>query len=115
MGYFSNGTQGEMYQAKWCDKCLHQNAEKYVSCPIWDLHLLNNYEECNKADSYLHHLIPRDGIDNEQCRMFVDRGLLSNLALEKFDSDALTSAHCEGNSKDQTKHENDCPGLETPR
>jgi hypothetical protein len=34
------------------------------------LHFLHNYEECNNEDSFLHSLIPRNGIKNEQCRMF---------------------------------------------
>jgi hypothetical protein len=89
MGYFSNGTEGEDYQQKWCSRCLHENVEKYIGCPVWNLHLLHNYDECNKPDSYLHRLIPRDGTENKRCSMFVDRGLLSNLALEKFESDKL--------------------------
>lgn len=91
MGYFSNGSDGNDYFEKWCVRCIHDNEAKEVHCPIWNLHFLHNYDDCNNADSYLHVLIPRskDGIGNERCTMFVDRGLLSNLALEKFDSDAL--------------------------
>src|SRR5690554_3287 len=40
VGYFSNGTEGMMYEEQYCDKCLHQ---KY--CPIWLLHMEWNYEQ----------------------------------------------------------------------
>ena len=68
MGYFSNGTEGEMYQDTYCAKCIHEKG-----CPVWGLHLLHNYDECNKPDSFLHLLIPRSetGLSNEQCSMFV--------------------------------------------
>lgn len=68
MGYFSNGTEGEMYVEEYCSKCIHNEA-----CPVWGLHLMHNYEECNKDGSFLHVLIPRskDGLRNERCAMFV--------------------------------------------
>lgn len=69
MGYFSNGTEGDMYEAKWCDHCIHQDDP----CAVWEAHLLRNYEECNKKDSILHLLIPREGVHNGQCRMFKER------------------------------------------
>ena len=28
MGYFSNGTEGDMYEAQYCDKCQHQDGPK---------------------------------------------------------------------------------------
>lgn len=89
MGYFSNGTEGEIYYEQWCARCLHDNPDKAIHCTIWNLHLLNNYDECNKPDSYLHALIPREGMGNGRCAMFVDRGLMSNLAIQRFESDAL--------------------------
>lgn len=93
MGYFPNGTSGAMYYERWCSKCLHDNEEAGLCCPIWNLHLLHNYEECNKTGSFLHALIPlsndTDALDAMRCTMFVDRGLLSNLAIEKFEFDAI--------------------------
>lgn len=70
-----------MYEEDHCEKCLHQDG-----CAVWDAHLLYSYRDCNDEDSILHMLIPRDpeDIGNLQCRMFVDKGLLSNLALEKY-------------------------------
>ena len=91
MGYFSNGMEGEDYHERYCAKCIHDNEEKGIGCPIWNLHLLHNYEDCNNPKSYLHFLIPRstDDLSNERCTMFLERGLLSNLAIEKFESEAL--------------------------
>lgn len=83
MGYFSNGTEGAAYYDKWCAHCLHDNPDKEVHCPVWNAHLIHNYDQLG----VLGDLIPRseDGLHNERCRMFVDRGLLSNLAIEKFE------------------------------
>lgn len=66
MGYFSNGTEGEMYESQYCDRCIHQDDP----CAVWLLHMLHNYDECNNDKSMLHVLIPRKGIENEQCAMF---------------------------------------------
>lgn len=69
MGYFSNGTEGMLYQEQYCNRCKH---DENNDCPIWLAHLVKNYEECNKKDSILHLLIPRDGIRNLQCKMFIE-------------------------------------------
>lgn len=89
MGYFSNGTEGEDYQARYCSRCIHENAAKGIGCPVWNLHLIANYAECNKPESYLHVLIQRSkpDIGNEKCTMFLDRGLLSNLAIQKYEGE----------------------------
>jgi len=67
MGYFSNGTEGEVYGEQYCSRCVHGQ-----KCPVMLLHLLHNYDECNNEESMLHVLIPRskDGVGNEQCAMF---------------------------------------------
>lgn len=69
MGYFSNGSEGMDYELNYCDKCVHQNPH----CAVWEAHVLRNYEDCNRPESILHMLIPRskDGLSNEQCRMFI--------------------------------------------
>lgn len=74
MGYFPNGMNGEDYQEHYCSRCINEDEETERWCPIWNWHLLHNYEECNKDDSWLHKLIPRnkDGY-NDQCVMFVER------------------------------------------
>ena len=76
MGYFSNGTEGEMYEAEYCDRCVHQKVDD-GGCAVMMLHLIHNYDECNKPNSFLHVLIPRekDGVRNEQCKMFHEKGV----------------------------------------
>lgn len=72
MAYFANGTEGEMYEAEYCDHCIHQKTDD-GGCAVWLAHMLHNYEECNKKDSILHILIPmrKDGPWADECRMFV--------------------------------------------
>lgn len=91
MGYFSNGTEGADYQERYCFRCIHDIAE---SCPVWNAHLLHNYEECNNKSSILHHLIPKtdDGLGNRRCTMFLDVSLLSPLAREKYKHELTSSA-----------------------
>jgi hypothetical protein len=70
MGYFSNGTSGALYEEQYCANCIHgQDHDK--GCAVWDAHLVNNYDECNNEKSILHQLIPRDGVDNKKCLMFM--------------------------------------------
>lgn len=72
MGYFSNGTEGEDFYAKWCARCIHESEEP--GCSVWLAHQIHNYDECNNPSSILHMLIPRskDGPGNEMCTMFVN-------------------------------------------
>ena len=71
MGYFSNSTEGESYEAQYCVRCVHHNPDD-GGCPVFLAHLLYNYAECNKRNSILHMLIPinKEGTGNEQCAMF---------------------------------------------
>lgn len=69
MGYFSNGTEGAMYEEEYCVHCVHDiNGD----CPVLLAHLIYNYDHCNKEDSILHMLIPRvkGPPYNEKCKMF---------------------------------------------
>jgi hypothetical protein len=73
VGYFSNGSEGADYEARYCSKCVHINGPDGKSgCAVWLLHLISNYEDCNNAKSPLHVLIPlsKNGLYNEQCSMF---------------------------------------------
>jgi hypothetical protein len=80
MGYFPNGTSGESYYEEYCARCIHDDPDRGVHCPIWNLHLLHNYKECNNKDSFLHVLIPRDKQGwNERCTMFVERAAMRDL------------------------------------
>lgn len=71
MGYFSNGTEGDLYEERYCRRCVHGDGESAGECAVWFAHLLHNYDECNNDESILHLLIPRNGVHNEECAMFV--------------------------------------------
>ena len=67
MGYFSNGTEGDMYHSQYCADCAHDG-----DCAVWEAHLMHNYDECNNEKSLLHYFIPRgDTGFNEKCRMWM--------------------------------------------
>lgn len=70
MGYFSNGTEGLMFQEEYCQHCIHD----MDNCAVMLAHDLYNYRDCNNKDSILHILIPRgeNGLYNEKCAMFHD-------------------------------------------
>ena len=70
MAYFSNGTEGLIYGDRYCSKCVHGQGEP---CAVWDAHVLYSSEFCNARSNPLDILIPRNGITNEQCRMFIQR------------------------------------------
>lgn len=71
MGYFPNGTAGDMYEERYCSRCIH-GADPDKGCNVWLLHMLHNYDECNNPHSFLHTLIPRAGDgSNKECTMFV--------------------------------------------
>ena len=77
MGYFSNGTEGDMFEDKWCSRCVHVGPPDGPGCPVMLAHVLHNYNECNNPDSILHLLITRGKAENgfhQECRMFVDTG-----------------------------------------
>ena len=70
MGYFSNGTEGLFYQENFCFRCQNFRGEPELQgCPAWDAHLLFDLTE--NAD-LLDLFIPRDGIHNKQCTMFLE-------------------------------------------
>jgi hypothetical protein len=75
MAYFSNGTEGEMYEAKWCARCVHYGLE--CGCPVWGVHFFCNSEQFKNESvrMILDSLIPRtkDGVFNEQCAMFIEK------------------------------------------
>ena len=67
MGHFSNGTEGELYQEQWCSRCANDVNQ---DCTVWLAHLIDNSRGANDPASLLHVLIPIEGIENKQCRMF---------------------------------------------
>jgi hypothetical protein len=77
MGYFSNGTENDMYVAEWCSHCIHGQDEQ-KPCHVMDLHWIWNYDQHGKdavsqaKAEGLTILIPRDKEGfNEECTMFV--------------------------------------------
>jgi len=53
MAYFSNGTEGLIYQEQYCFRCEHweqRPGEGAEGCPVWDAHLMWAYELCNEKD-----------------------------------------------------------------
>ena len=73
MGYFSNGTQGMDYEARYCARCRHFKPDD-GGCPIWMAHHLHNYSSNEDVKQILDLLIPRteSKLDNEQCALYVD-------------------------------------------
>lgn len=56
MGYFSNGTEGEMFEEAWCSRCVHSDLGfgKEIGvdppCPIWMAHSAYAYQLCNETE-----------------------------------------------------------------
>ena len=73
MGYFANSTEGEVFQANNCEKCMNwrHDANAGYGCPVWDAHLLFNYED--KVKSLLNILIERTKDGGNKCRMLLER------------------------------------------
>jgi hypothetical protein len=70
MGYFSNGTEQEEYEARVCSGCKHYEGQGGRWCAVMQVHWLLNYDECNNKDSALHVLIPRgEKGENLECEM----------------------------------------------
>jgi hypothetical protein len=81
MGYFSNGSEGMRYEDEYCAHCIHGNTED--GCPVWWLHALYNYSQCEDSDrghvmfgEILDILIPRsqNKLFNDRCAMFHEDG-----------------------------------------
>ena len=94
MGYFPNGTSGDLYQEHICERCRHHPDHddlEQPSCAVWFAHMERNYKDCNNPDSPLHILIPRNAKgENERCRMFIakpDAPLFEASSGERTDAD----------------------------
>jgi hypothetical protein len=93
MGYFANGTEGEMFEEAWCSRCVHsdyRDGKEFGDrdnppCPVWMAHQLYAYQLCNAKEHpgkvILDILIPvkvvkaSDGLDVpvNECAMFQPR------------------------------------------
>jgi hypothetical protein len=65
---------------------------------VWNAHLLYSYRDCNDEGSILHMLIPKGKCSNGQCLMFVDKGNISGLGLEKIRHETI-EAHRKAGGK----------------
>ncbi len=74
MGYFSNGTEGMAYQARYCDRCIHGPNKQKELCPVWWAHLEHNTAKENEVSTVLDILIPQheNNLENKQCSMFLE-------------------------------------------
>lgn len=90
MGYFSNGTDGEIYFEQYCSKCVHESDGR--QCPIWDMHMLWNYEGNKNADKKfaLDMFIPRDEKGyNQKCKMFAYKPKMEKIISHSNDLEKL--------------------------
>ena len=83
MAYFSNGTEGDMYEAEYCKRCWHfrDRADgRGEGCPVMDVHIANNYDQfgSKELEWILSTLIPKrsDGF-GDTCSMFIERDKVS--------------------------------------
>ncbi len=68
MGYFSNGTDGMIYEDKYCGNCANQE-----KCHILVLHHLHNYTKNYVKRMMLDEFIPRNEKgENLECKMFLN-------------------------------------------
>jgi hypothetical protein len=71
MAYFSNGIEGEEWEAQWCASCIHDRPPEEDCCPILYLHA-----GCNGDDQYqwlLDALIPMVDGRAGQCSMWAPK------------------------------------------
>lgn len=77
MAYFANGTEGEIYESKYCENCVHDDTMNDKFCPILLLHMDWNYEQfsAERKEQILNLFIPRDdnGLNgNGECVFFTE-------------------------------------------
>ena len=76
--YFSNSDMGEAFQEKQCYRCKHwrlrNKDDEYPNCPIWDIHIIYNYDQMDKDKKDLREamniLIDED---KWECSMFEEK------------------------------------------
>jgi hypothetical protein len=75
MGYFSNGTEAEIYENEYCRKCVHYYKDDGIDpCAIMAAHVFYQDVDCWRdcAEEILDMLIPREGAHNGQCTLFYE-------------------------------------------
>lgn len=75
MGYFSNSTEGMMFEEQYCHSCVHRDDDlDSFGCPVWMLHMMWNYDAVGMLkdetkETALESFIPTEGIENKPCTM----------------------------------------------
>lgn len=101
MGYFSNGTEGMIYEDTYCLKCVHWPKDDDASgCPVLMAHHLYAYEMCNQAENpakvILDMLIPpTKGLGNDRCAMFSRKDGLTAKHLKDWEKYKAVMAEAE--------------------
>jgi len=78
MAHFSNGTEGQMYQEKYCYRCAYWNDD--AGCPVWFLHELHVGEpRWRRTLDQLIPMVPKtfNGVEMTfpgECYTFLKRG-----------------------------------------
>ncbi len=68
MGYFANGTEGELFREQFCYQCVNWGADALSrksssdGCPIMDVHVLHGYGASEDMKTILDQLIERHEI-----------------------------------------------------
>ena len=80
MAYFPNGTSGMVYMERYCCRCKNWkdlDDGRGFGCPIWDIHMIFNYDAVGKNGNkdikqILDTLIPttKDKLYADKCSMF---------------------------------------------
>lgn len=73
MAYFANGTDARDFEAKWCDRCVHSQAEN--GCALLLTHELYNYRQLDEGQAMLRDALSKlidNASDSEgvECKMF---------------------------------------------
>ncbi len=76
MAHFSTGTEGQMYEEKFCHRCVYWvgdvlNIGSEMGCPVWELHFLHNGDRAWQP--ILDTLIPMERGHPGTCSTFRDR------------------------------------------
>ena len=77
MGHFSNGTEGMLYEERYCSRCTFYGDDG-ADCPVLIAHALYNgvgvlpdsTDDQKKVKSVLDLFIPPGTPGNEKCKMF---------------------------------------------
>lgn len=85
MGYFSNASEGDFWQANNCIRCAHyyenMDEDEISNCPVWLAHLLFNYNESFRV--LLDLLIPYKNGHSDRCAMFIHHRVKDDERTEK--------------------------------